>query len=65
MLFSKNNVAGILILCDLLEPVIKLSDYLQGSAVDFTAVNKKTSAFHGKPSHCGENDYACKSQTKV
>jgi hypothetical protein len=41
MLCSKGTLAGILILCDLLEPVIVFSDYLQGASIDFSHVNKK------------------------
>ncbi|XP_060564714.1 uncharacterized protein LOC132723924 [Ruditapes philippinarum] len=50
MLCSKGTLAGILILCDLLEPVIVFSDYLQGASIDFSHVNKKakdlTDALH-------------------
>ncbi|XP_053402635.1 uncharacterized protein LOC123550255 [Mercenaria mercenaria] len=35
MLCSKSTFAGILILCDLLEPVIVFSNYLQGASIDF------------------------------
>ena len=41
MLCSKETLAGMLVLCDILKPVIEFSDCLQGDCINFAHVNNK------------------------
>ena len=41
MLCSKNTIDGVVVLCDLLEPVIEFSDYLQAANIHFSRVHVK------------------------
>lgn len=45
MLCAKNTVAGILVLCDILEPVIGFSNYLQLAELNFSHVQVKLQVF--------------------
>ena len=46
MLCSKNTIDGVVVLCDLLEPVIEFSDYLQAANIHFSRVHVKLQVRH-------------------